>query len=136
MKPEPNRFYRILELFQRYSMHLHCTSAETIFMLMNVPFYIIQTDIEAVQNKFSELFGVAKLITNTDFLLKLRNIEMPDRNVMKKFLEFLTQHIKFDVSRGRCTDSHIFVIRILFGEIQSIFIYFFFHLSELSQGIG
>lgn len=58
----------------------------------------IQTDIQSVQQKFSELLSIARLITNMEFLLQLRYTEMPNRNIMKQFLEFLTQHVKFDVS--------------------------------------
>lgn len=52
----------------------------------------------AQQNGLDELIDVAKQITNTEFLLQLRNLEMPDRKVMKKLLEFLTEQIKFNVS--------------------------------------
>lgn len=45
------------------------------------------------------LINVAKKITSTEFLLQLRTLDMPDRKVMKKLLEFLTEQIKFEVSR-------------------------------------
>ena len=47
------------------------------------------------------LIEVAKKITNTEFLLQLRNLDMPDRKVMKKLLEFLTEQVKFEVSKWR-----------------------------------
>lgn len=53
---------------------------------------------EALQNRLKQLIDVAKQITNTEFLLQLRNLEMPDRKVMKTLLEFLAEYIKFDVS--------------------------------------
>lgn len=47
------------------------------------------------------LIDVAKKIANTEFLLELRNLDMPDRKVMRQLLEFLTEQIKFEVSRQR-----------------------------------
>lgn len=52
------------------------------------------------QTGVDNLITVAKKITNTEFLLQLRNLDMPDRKVMKKLLEFLTEQIKFEVSEG------------------------------------
>lgn len=51
------------------------------------------------QTGVDNLIAVAKQITNTEFLLQLRNLDMPDRKVMKKLLEFLTDQIKFEVSQ-------------------------------------
>lgn len=48
--------------------------------------------------RLDDLIRVAKQIKNSEFLLQLRDLEMPDRKVMKKLLEFLTEQIKFDVS--------------------------------------
>lgn len=48
--------------------------------------------------RLDDLISVAKQIENTEFLLQLRNLEMPDRKVMKKLLEFLTEKIQFNVS--------------------------------------
>lgn len=53
------------------------------------------------QTGVDNLIAVAKQITNTEFLLQLRNLDMPDRKVMKKLLEFLTDQIKFEVSKRR-----------------------------------
>lgn len=52
------------------------------------------------QSGVDNLIAVAKQITNTEFLLQLRNLDMPDRKVMQKLLEFLTEQIKFEVSEG------------------------------------
>lgn len=51
------------------------------------------------QTGVDNLIAVAKQITNTEFLLQLRNLDMPDRKVMKKLLEFLTDQIKFEVTQ-------------------------------------
>lgn len=51
------------------------------------------------QTGVDNLIAVARQITNTEFLLQLRNLDMPDRKVMKKLLEFLTDQIKFEVSQ-------------------------------------
>lgn len=52
----------------------------------------------AFQKGLDDLISVAKQITNSEFLLQLRNLEMPDRKVMKNLLEFMTEKISFDVS--------------------------------------
>lgn len=51
-----------------------------------------------MQRGLDELISVAKKITNTEFLLQLRNLDMPDRKVMRNLLEFMTEQINFDVS--------------------------------------
>lgn len=43
--------------------------------------------------KFNEFLKIANLITNEEFLLKLRDMEIQDRNVMKRLLEFLLERI-------------------------------------------
>lgn len=58
----------------------------------------MQTDVQAVQMRLDDLISVAKQIENTEFLLQLRNLEMPDRKVLQKLLEFLTEKIQFNVS--------------------------------------
>lgn len=50
------------------------------------------------QTSVDNLITVAKKITNTEFLLQLRDLDMPNRKVMKKLLEFLTEQVKFEVS--------------------------------------
>lgn len=62
---------------------------------------------ELVSARFQEFFKVAKLITDTEFLLKLRLMEIGDRNVMKQVLEFLVKHINFEV---RITEHRFWVI--------------------------
>lgn len=52
------------------------------------------------QTSVDNLITVAKKITNTEFLLQLRDLDMPNRKVMKKLLEFLTEQVKFEVSEG------------------------------------
>lgn len=58
---------------------------------------ISQDDTELMQQRFDEFFQVAKLIENPEFLLKLRNMQIADRNVFKRVLEFLTEHISLEV---------------------------------------
>lgn len=53
------------------------------------------------QSGVDNLITIAKKITSTEFLLQLRNLDMPDRKVMKKLLEFLTEQIKFEVSKRK-----------------------------------
>lgn len=59
---------------------------------------INRCSIEAVQKRFDDLLEMAKLITSTEFLLKMRSMEMHDRKIMQKFLKFLVSHVKFEVS--------------------------------------
>lgn len=58
---------------------------------------IPQDDTELLQKRFDGFFSVAKLIENKEFLLKLRNMQIADRNVFKRILEFLDGNIDFDV---------------------------------------
>lgn len=58
----------------------------------------MQNDIQLIQKCFDELAAVAKLIENTEFLLKLRDLQMSDRNIMRKLLEFLIEFVNLDVS--------------------------------------
>lgn len=65
----------------------------------------MQSDVTVLKERLDDLIAIAKQITNTDFLLQIRNLDMPDRKVMKKLLEFLAEKIKFDVSKiGKCTE--------------------------------
>lgn len=52
---------------------------------------------EDVPKRFDDLLEMAKLITNTEFLLKMRSMEMHNRQIMQKFLKFLVAHVKFNV---------------------------------------
>lgn len=60
--------------------------------------FSLQNDVKVLDARLDDLIRVAKQIKNSEFLLQLRDLEMPDRKVMKKLLEFLTEQIKFDVS--------------------------------------
>lgn len=73
---------------------------------------ITQNDKETVQKRFNELLMVAKLIENTEFLIQLRNVAMPDRTIMKQFLEFLVEDVKLNV-RLQTNISKIFLKLIL-----------------------
>lgn len=69
---------------------------------------ITQNDKETVQKRFNDLLMVAKLIENTEFLIQLRNVAMPDRTIMKQFLEFLVEDVKLNV-RLQTNISKIFL---------------------------
>lgn len=58
----------------------------------------VQDDREAIEKRFDDLISIAKLITNTNFLLKLRDLEMTERRIMKKLLQFLSKHVILNVS--------------------------------------
>lgn len=58
-------------------------------------------NIELLQSKFQQFFVIAKLISDKDFLLKIRYMEINDRNVMQQLLEFLAENINFKV-RFKC----------------------------------
>lgn len=58
-------------------------------------------NIELLQSKFQQFFDVAKLISDKEFLLKIRYMEINDRNVMQQLLEFLAENINFKV-RAKC----------------------------------
>lgn len=90
--------------FELHALELFET---VIYSLSSFSLFQFQNDVETLQNGLDNLIGVAKQITNTEFLLQLRNLEMPDRKVMKKLLEFLTEQIQFDVSwiRNICQTS-------------------------------
>lgn len=49
------------------------------------------------KQQFSEFLDIAKLITNEEFLLKLRLMDINDRNVMKQLLEFLLERVQSEV---------------------------------------
>lgn len=67
---------------------------------MKILFFSSQNNVQEYQTGVDNLIAVAEKITNTEFLLQLRNLDMPDRKVMKKLLEFLTEKVKFEVSKS------------------------------------
>lgn len=54
-------------------------------------------DADNWKQQFREFFEVAKMIKNEDFLLKLRLMDIKDRNVMRQLLEFLLERISAEV---------------------------------------
>lgn len=56
-----------------------------------------QQDIERTHARFDELLTLAGQITDTVFLLSLRSIDIADRGIKRKFLEFLVANVKAGV---------------------------------------
>lgn len=72
---------------------------EFVFKIFEFCVLYAQSNVQEYQAGVDNLIAIAKKITDTEFLLQLRNLDMPDRKVMKKLLEFLTEQVKFEVSK-------------------------------------
>lgn len=51
---------------------------------------------EDFNKKFEELLEILKLIENKEFFVTIRNTYIPDRKIMKSYLEMLLNHLNDD----------------------------------------
>lgn len=88
-------------------------------------------DTDRWKQRISEFFDIAKLITNDEFLLMLRSMDINDRNVMKQLLEFLLARVNFEVIVVR-----IYTIRAHHTYLSAILILPYSNCAETSIRFG
>lgn len=90
-------------MFQQFALQ-HNLSLQPIYetktrlLLINIGYI---NDESKLEQEFEKLLNLAKLVKNSEFLLTLRNVDIANQCIMKRFLTFLIENVDFKVNENQ-----------------------------------
>lgn len=61
-------------------------------------FFLLQNQYDEINRKFAEFLEICKTVESNEFVLSIRDSEIPSRSIMEKFLQEILSRLKDEVS--------------------------------------
>lgn len=60
--------------------------------------FLLQNQYDEINRKFAEFLEICKTVESNEFVLSIRDSEIPSRSIMEKFLQEILSRLKDEVS--------------------------------------